>query len=362
MTDTPLSPGSTIGIIGGGQLGRMLTMAAARLGYGCIVLEKGGCPARDVCVDHIDAAYDDADALAMLAEKADVVTYEFENVPIETVERLTGSVPVYPPAKALSCSQDRLAEKRFINETGIGTAPFLAVNNDADIADALKQFGGKGVLKTRRMGYDGKGQHVFNGDAPAEETAIFDEMGGVPLIMEGFIDFACEISIIAARGQDGQIALYDPARNEHSEGILRRSTVPCGAASSIEAKARDAARLIVDALDYVGVLGIEFFVTGNDELLVNEIAPRVHNSGHWTEAACAINQFEQHIRAIVGLPLGSTARHSDCVMENLIGDEIAALPAIAQKADAVVHHYGKRQARPRRKMGHVTYLSARSGS
>ncbi|WP_114388966.1 5-(carboxyamino)imidazole ribonucleotide synthase [Notoacmeibacter marinus] len=357
MTRTPLLPGSTIGILGGGQLGRMLAMAAARLGYSCIVLEKDGCPTRDVCVDHIDAAYDDPDALAALAERADVVTYEFENVPIATVERLTRDVPVYPPAMALSCSQDRLAEKRFINETGIGTAPFLPVDGDRDIAEALKRFGGKGVLKTRRMGYDGKGQRVFDGQGPADTTGIFEAMGGVPLIMEGFIDFACEISIIATRSQSGEIALYDPARNDHAEGILRRSTVPSGAASSVEDLARNAARKIVEALDYVGVLGIEFFVTANDELLVNEIAPRVHNSGHWTEAACGISQFEQHVRAIAGLPLGSTARHSDCVMENLIGDEIAGLPKIAEKANAVLHHYGKRQARPGRKMGHVTYLS-----
>ncbi|RLQ86964.1 5-(carboxyamino)imidazole ribonucleotide synthase [Notoacmeibacter ruber] len=356
MSGPALPPNSTIGIIGGGQLGRMLAMAAARLGYECVVLEKGGCPTRDVCVEQIDAAYDDPAALAKLAERASVVTYEFENVPVGAMEELARHVPVYPPAKALSFSQDRLVEKRFINEHGIATAPFVPADSDEEIADALARFGGRGVLKTRRMGYDGKGQRVFDGKTEAKVDGVFSAMGTVPLILEGFIDFSCEISIIAARSLDGSVAFYDPARNEHSDGILRRSTVPSQISDTVSAQAREAARRILNALDYVGVLGIEFFVTKDQELLVNEIAPRVHNSGHWTEAACAVSQFEQHIRAICGLPLGATSRHSDCVMENLIGDEIDDLPQLAQKPNAVLHHYGKRQARPGRKMGHVTYL------
>ncbi len=355
----PLPANSTIGIIGGGQLGRMLAMAAARLGYASIVLEDGGCPARDVCTHQIDAVYDDAGALAELAERAAVVTYEFENVPVGAIERLAEHVPVHPPAKALSCSQDRLEEKRFINGAGIATAPFIAVDSDADICTALEQFGGDGVLKTRRMGYDGKGQRVFRGRRPGQIEGAFAALGDVPLIMEAFVPFACEISIIAARGTDGTVAFYDPARNEHAEGILRRSTVPSGVPSEVEDQARQAARTLLDAMNYVGVLGIEFFVTDEGGLLVNEMAPRVHNSGHWTEACCAISQFEQHVRAIVGLPLGSTARHSDGVMENLIGAEIDRLSELAKLPNAVLHHYGKRQARPGRKMGHVTYLSPR---
>jgi len=352
----PLVPGSTIGIIGGGQLGRMLAMAAAQLGYRTVILEpQADCPAAQVANRQIVAAYDDPDALAQLAQLSDVVTYEFENVPVAAANSLAGPVPVYPPPKALEVSQDRLVEKRSLNTAGIATANFLPVNNDADLAVALAGFGGTGVLKTCRMGYDGKGQRVFR-NFSGDPTGIYAAMGGVPLIFEQFIAFEREISIIAARGWDGTIRCYDPAENVHRDGILHTSTVPARIPAATAEATRAAAFAIVEALDYIGVIGIEFFVLTDGSLLVNEIAPRVHNSGHWTEAACAVSQFEQHIRAVAGLPLGDTSRHSDCVMENLIGDEALRASALLAEPNLVLHLYGKVEARPGRKMGHFTRI------
>lgn len=352
-----LPAGATIGIIGGGQLGRMLAMAAARLGYRTIVLEpQADCPAAATCNRHIEAAYDDAAALDELAKACDVVTYEFENVPVEAARSLESAVPVYPPPAALDAAQDRLAEKDFLNAAGLATAPYRAVDSDAALVAALEAFGGNGVLKTRRLGYDGKGQRVFRDAGAADTEGVFADMGGVPLILEGFVAFEREISVIAARGQDGAILAYDPAENTHREGILRSSTVPAGIGPATADAAREAASAILSALDYVGVIGVEFFVLGDGALIVNEIAPRVHNSGHWTEAACHVSQFEQHIRAVAGLPLGATGRHSDCVMENLIGDEVLATPRLLEKPNLVLHLYGKAEARPGRKMGHFTRL------
>ena len=355
---TPLAPGSTIGIIGGGQLGRMLAMAAARLGYRTIVLEpQADCPAAQVANRQIAAAYDDPAALAELARGCAVVTYEFENVPVAAAAALAESVPVCPPPLALEVSQDRLAEKRFLNEAGLSTAGYHPVDNDGDLAAALRAFGGSGVLKTRRLGYDGKGQRLFR-DAGADGVGgTFKAMGAVPLILESLVPFEREISVIAARGLDGALAAYDPAENVHRDGILRSSTVPARIPAATAEAARRAAFAILEALGYVGVIGVEFFVLADGSLKVNEIAPRVHNSGHWTEAACAVSQFEQHIRAICGLPLGSTRRHSGCVMENLIGDEALRAAALAAEPDVVLHLYGKAEARPGRKMGHFTRLS-----
>ncbi|MEP9372841.1 5-(carboxyamino)imidazole ribonucleotide synthase [Mesorhizobium sp. KR1-2] len=354
---TPLPAGSTIGIIGGGQLGRMLAMAAARLGYRTIVLEpQPDCPAAQVANDQIVATYDDAIALRELARVCDVVTYEFENVPVTAAQVLAETVSVFPPARALDVSQDRLAEKTFLNGIGIGTADFRAVDDDEDLHAALRDFHGVGVLKTRRMGYDGKGQRVFRNAMPGEASGVFTAMGGVPLILESFVSFDREISVIAARGTDGALSAYDPAENLHRSGILHSSTVPAVVAASTAAAAKDAAFSILEALDYVGVIGVEFFVLADGSLLVNEIAPRVHNSGHWTEAACAISQFEQHVRAVVGLPLGSTMRHSDCVMENLIGDDVQRVEQLAGEPNLMLHLYGKAEARPGRKMGHFTRL------
>lgn len=354
-----LPAGSTIAIIGGGQLGRMLAMAAARLGYRTTILEpQADCPAAQVANRQIVAAYDDPAALDDLAATCAVVTYEFENVPVGAARRLAAKVAVMPPPRALEVSQDRLAEKTFLNEIGVKTAAFRAVESDGDLSEALAAFGWQGVLKTRRLGYDGKGQRVFRGGEQVE--GAFAELGGAPLILEAFVPFVREISVIAARGRDGAIACYDPAENVHRDGILHTSTVPAAIGSETADAARDAARTILNALDYVGVIGVEFFVMADGSLLVNEIAPRVHNSGHWTEAACPISQFEQHIRAIAGLPLGPTGRHSDCLMENLIGDDVMRAPALAAEPDVALHLYGKAEARPGRKMGHFTRIAARN--
>jgi len=354
-----LAAGATIGIIGGGQLGRMLAMAAARLGYRTVILEpQAGCPAAQVANRQIVAAYDDAAALAELADACDVVTYEFENVPVGAATKLAHNVRVSPPPRALEVSQDRLVEKRFLNEAGIGTADFRAIDNDADLAAGLSDFCGRGVLKTCRMGYDGKGQRVFR-DFDGNVDGIFASMGNVPLILESFVPFEREVSVIAARGLDGSLAAYDTAENVHRNGILHTSTVPATISPETGEAANLAAFAILDALDYVGVIGVELFVLADGSLIANEIAPRVHNSGHWTEAACAISQFEQHIRAIAGLPLGDSRRHSDCVMENLIGDDVERVPDLLAEADLVLHLYGKAEARPGRKMGHFTRILAR---
>jgi 5-(carboxyamino)imidazole ribonucleotide synthase len=362
MTSTPgpLPTGSTIGIIGGGQLGRMLAMAAARLGYRTAVLEpQADCPAAQLANRQIVAAYDDPEALAELAGLSAVVTYEFENVPVAAADRLARQVAIFPPPKALEVSQDRLVEKRFLNGIGISTADFVPVDSDVDLASALSDFGGSGVLKTCRLGYDGKGQRLFR-DFAGDVDGAYAAMGGVPLILESLVSFEREISVIAARGRDGSLAAYDPAENVHRDGILHSSTVPAAVSPATAELAGRNAFAILDALDYVGVIGVEFFALADGSLLVNEIAPRVHNSGHWTEAACAISQFEQHIRAIAGLPLGDAARHSDCVMENLIGDDVTRAPALLAEPDLLLHLYGKAEARPGRKMGHFTRIRPRA--
>ncbi|RWE90573.1 MAG: 5-(carboxyamino)imidazole ribonucleotide synthase [Mesorhizobium sp.] len=350
--------GSTIGIIGGGQLGRMLAMAAARLGYRTVVLEpQPDCPAAQVANRQIAAAYDDTAALAELAAVSAVVTYEFENVPVMAASALAVTVPVYPPARALEVAQDRVAEKKFLNGIGIPTADFCPVDNDDELTAALKKFDGSGILKTRRMGYDGKGQRVFRNMETGGFAGTCESMGNVPLILESFVGFEREISVIAARGMDGSLAAYDPAENVHRDGILHSSTLPARIGSETAAAAQAAAAKILAALDYVGVIGIEFFVLADGALLANEIAPRVHNSGHWTEAACTVSQFEQHIRAVAGLPLGNPGRHLNCVMENLIGDDVLRVPALLAEPDLMLHLYGKAEARPGRKMGHFTRMS-----
>jgi 5-(carboxyamino)imidazole ribonucleotide synthase len=357
----PLSRGATIGIIGGGQLGRMLAIAAARLGYHTVVLEpQPDCPAAQLTSRQIVAAYDDPAALDELARSADVVTYEFENVPVEAASRLASSVPVFPPPRALEVSQDRVTEKTFLNANGISTAGFCPAGSDGDIAAALAAFHGSGVLKTRRLGYDGKGQRVIRKGGAGDLSGLYAAMGDVPLILEELVPFEMEISVIAARGRDGSIAAYEPARNVHREGILRSSTVPAGVSGTIAREARRASSALLEALGYVGVIGVEFFVTAKGEVLANEFAPRVHNSGHWTEAACVVSQFEQHVRAIAGLPLGDPARHSDCVMENLIGEDVDRVPELLGEADVMAHLYGKAETRPGRKMGHFTRLFPRS--
>jgi 5-(carboxyamino)imidazole ribonucleotide synthase len=351
-----LPPGSTIGIIGGGQLGRMLAMAAARLGYRTTILEpQPDCPAAQVANRQIVAAYDNASALEELASTSAVVTYEFENVPVAAAEALEKNVAVYPPPKALQISQDRLVEKGFLNEIGIPTAKFAVVDDDRQLADALAKLGG-GVLKTRRMGYDGKGQRVFRDAGPEAANGAYAAMGGVPLILEEFIPFEREISVIAARAIDGTVVAYEPAENVHRNGILHTSTAPAALSDNTSILVREYAVALLCQLSYVGVLGLEFFVTADGGLVANEFAPRVHNSGHWTEAACAVSQFELHIRAIVGLPMVAVKQHSDCVMENLIGDDVLRAEALAAEPDVLIHLYGKAESRPGRKMGHFTRL------
>ncbi|TJV19573.1 MAG: 5-(carboxyamino)imidazole ribonucleotide synthase, partial [Mesorhizobium sp.] len=274
-----------------------------------------------------------------------------------TSSALAVTVPVYPPARALEVAQDRVVEKKFLNGIGIPTADFCPVDNDDELTAALKKFDGSGILKTRRMGYDGKGQRVFRNMETGGFAGTCEAMGNVPLILESFVAFEREISVIAARGMDGSLAAYDPAENIHRSGILHSSTLPARIGSETAAAAQAAAAEILAALYYVGVIGIEFFVLADGALLANEIAPRVHNSGHWTEAACLVSQFEQHIRAVAGLPLGNPGRHFDCVMENLIGDDILRVPALLAEPDLMLHLYGKAEARPGRKMGHFTRMS-----
>lgn len=354
----PLGANATIGIIGGGQLGRMMASAAARLGFKTIVLEPGAeAPASQLCNEHIMAAYDDPAALARLSDACDIVTYEFENVPREAVLVLEGKCPLAPPAMALEISQDRLTEKNFLQKSGINVAPFVNVESLEDLQEGLSQFGG-GVLKTRRFGYDGKGQHVFVDDDPENAAGVFAELGAGPFVLEQKIDFRSEVSVIAARGWDGSIFCYDPATNSHENGILRRSTVPATLSSDLIDRAKQMTSALLDALEYVGVIGVEFFETDTG-LLVNEFAPRVHNSGHWTYEACSVSQFEMHIRAICGLPLVSS-RYHDCEMVNLLGSEIDVLDAYWEDASATVTLYGKTDAKPGRKMGHVTFLKGQA--
>lgn len=351
-----LPAGSTIGIIGGGQLGRMLAMAASRFSYKTIVLDPSAdCPAAQLCSDHIIAAYDDETALAELASRADVITYEFENVPVAPLKAL-GETPLAPSAKALEVAQDRLIEKDFLNAHGIPTAPYRDITSIEDLSHALNAFGGKGILKTRHMGYDGKGQIRLSDPTAAEQATALASLEGVPVILEGFVHFTDEISVIAARGFDGHGVAFPPARNVHENGILATSTAPSGLASDKIDEAQKATEKLLTALGYVGVMGVEFFITEDGQILANEFAPRIHNSGHWTEAACAISQFEMHIRAITGHALPTPVLHTPCVMHNLIGDQIEQLETLAQDPNAHIHLYGKAETRQGRKMGHVTRL------
>ena len=337
----------TIGILGGGQLGRMLSVAASRLGLRCHIYEPGAAPAGDVAWRLTTAPYDDPEALRAFADSVDVITYEFENVPTGALDMLEAIRPIRPNRRALAVSQDRLTEKTFLNGIGLATAPFADVPDRDALAGALDRIGRPAILKTRRLGYDGKGQ-LRIGDGPAGWT-------GAPSVLEGVVDFSAEISVIIARGADGQVAAFDPGLNVHRAGILRTTTVPCGLPAARVTDAVLIAARIANALDYVGVLGVELFVTP-DALIVNEIAPRVHNSGHWTQAGCAVDQFEQHIRAVAGLPLGDGRRHADVVMENLIGDDMDRLPGLLARPRTQVHLYGKGAPRPGRKMGHVNRI------
>ncbi len=350
----PLPTGATIGIFGGGQLGRMLALAAARLGLKCHVFDPAADgPAAQVADRVTTAAFDDLDAIRAFAAAVDVVTYEFENIPAAALDALADTVPHHPPRVALETSQDRLIEKTFLQDLGLQTAPFAKVETAEDLQQAMIDIGLPGILKTTRLGYDGKGQARLNTVDDAESALA--AMQGATAVYEGFVDFSHEVSVIAARAPDGAVSCFDPGENLHREGILRTTTVPARLTPAQRTDAVLLAARILNALNYVGVLGVELFVTSKG-LIVNEIAPRVHNSGHWTQNGCTVDQFEQHIRAIAGWPLGDGKRHSDVTMENLIGDDMARVPDLANQPNTALHLYGKAETRAGRKMGHVNIV------
>jgi len=351
-----LSQGATIGILGGGQLGRMLSVAASRLGYRCHIYEPGAAPAGDVALTVTTAPYENEAALRAFAASVDVITYEFENVPTSALDLLESLRPIRPNRRALAISQDRISEKSFLNELGLQTAPWAAVNSEADLRAAAEQLGLPAILKTTRLGYDGKGQVKLT--ATTDIPAAWASMNNAACVLEGFVAFDREVSLIAARGLDGSVSVYDPGENVHREGILRTTTVPARLSPGQRSDAILLAARILNALDYVGVMGVELFVTPQG-LLVNEIAPRVHNSGHWTQQGCTVDQFEQHIRAVAGLPLGDGNRYANVVMENLIGDDVLRVPDLLKARDTAVHLYGKGNPRPGRKMGHVNRITGK---
>ncbi len=355
MTD-PLPQGATIGILGGGQLGRMLSVAASRLGYKTHIFEPGAePPAAQVAHALTTAPYEDETALRAFAEAVDVITYEFENIPTSALDMLEALKPIRPGREALRVSQDRLTEKDFLTGLGLQTAPYADIPDAAALAAALDRIGTPAILKTRRFGYDGKGQARIM--APEDAQAALAEMAGAPALLEGFVDFSHEVSVIAARGLDGSVSCFDPGENVHRGGILHTTTVPARLRPAQRTDAVLLAAKILNALDYVGVMGVELFVTPAG-LIVNEIAPRVHNSGHWTQNGCAVDQFEQHIRAVAGLPLGDGTRHADVEMLNLIGDDVADLSAHLATPHTALHLYGKAEAKPGRKMGHVNRITS----
>lgn len=350
-----LKPGATIGILGGGQLGRMLAIAAARLGFHChIYCPEAGSPAFEVARDHTLAAYEDETALSEFAGRVDVVTLEFENVPVAAFRFLASRVPVAPSADALEIAQDRLAEKSFANKLGLRTAPFADVTDAAALETGLARIGTPAILKTRRFGYDGKGQVKIM--ALAEAPSAFADLKGAPAILEGFVCFSREVSVIAARTAKGAFAPFDVTENEHRQHILDRSIAPAEVSAETRGKAIAAARALGEGLGYVGTFAVEFFVVGED-VIVNEIAPRVHNSGHWTLDGAITCQFEQHIRAIAGWPLGDPARIARVEMLNLVGENTARWEMLAAEPATKIHLYGKAETRPGRKMGHATRLA-----
>jgi 5-(carboxyamino)imidazole ribonucleotide synthase len=353
-----LEPEATIGILGGGQLGRMLALAAARLGFKChIFAPSPDSPAFDVVHRVTCADYNDSEALDRFAADVDVVTYEFENVPAETATFLAARRPVLPDPQVLAITQDRLVEKTFIGGLGIGTASFAAVDGPADLAAAIERIGRPAILKTRRFGYDGKGHAIIrNGSDPA---AAWRDIGGQPCILEAFVPFEREVSVVAARAYDGSVECFDVTENEHRDHILKISRVPAALPEAAAAEARRIAETIAQKFNYVGVLAVEMFVLRDGgEILVNEIAPRVHNSGHWTLDGASVSQFEQHIRAVAGWPLAKPVRCGRVEMTNLIGSEVEEYRAWLKVPGAAVHLYGKAAVRPGRKMGHVTRVFA----
>ena len=352
----PLPPGSRIGVLGGGQLGRMLALAAARLGFDVTILEpQPDSPASRVADRTLQAPYADAEALKVLAETCDVVTFEFENVPAAVVERLeTLGAVAAPGRRALAVAQDRVSEKQFFRDQGIATADFAPVAGPADISAALGRLGGRALLKTRREGYDGKGQTWVEG--PQDASAAFGRIGAKPAVLEARVPFVRELSVIGARNHAGQVACYPLGENRHENGVLRTTLAPARTSLATRAQAEAIARRTLEALDYVGVIGVELFELTGGALVVNEFAPRVHNSGHWTLDGCEVDQFEQHVRAIAGWPLGTTEALAEVEMTNLLGFEVDGWEALAADPAARLWLYGKGEARAGRKMGHVNRL------
>jgi 5-(carboxyamino)imidazole ribonucleotide synthase len=352
----PLPPNATIGLVGGGQLGRMSAMAAARLGYRCHILTREvDSPAAQVAHAVTISDYAEPGPLRAFAAAVDVISFEFENVSAEGLDLLDSLKPVRPAPSVLRISQDRIAEKSFLNNAGVATAPWRPVASLDDLRAAAAELGLPAVLKTTRLGYDGKGQRTLRD--PSEFAEAFAALEPKPLILEGFVDFACEISVVIARGADGAMSAFDTVENRHRAHILDVTLAPARISAEIAAASQAIARRVVEALDLVGLLAVEMFVDATGRVLVNEIAPRPHNSGHWTLDACPASQFELHIRSIAGLPLPPAVRHSDAVMKNLIGPEgLAQWPGILATPGLIPHLYGKTEARPGRKMGHVTRL------
>jgi 5-(carboxyamino)imidazole ribonucleotide synthase len=359
MTGFPLPPNATIGLVGGGQLGRMSALAAARLGYRCHILTREtDSPAAQVSHAVTISDYSEPTALREFANAVDVISFEFENVSAEGLDLLASIRPVRPAPSVLRISQDRIAEKSFLNNAGVATAPWALVETLDDLTAAAARLGLPAVLKTTRLGYDGKGQAMLR--TPDDLAPAFERLSPKPLVLEGFVDFACEISVVIARGADGAMAAFDTVENRHKDHILDLTLAPARVAPVVDHAAQAIARRVAAALDLVGLLAVEMFVDATGRVLVNEIAPRPHNSGHWTIDACPASQFELHIRAIAGLPLPPTTRHSDAVMKNLIGpDGMALWPAAVAEPNLIPHLYGKATATPGRKMGHVTRLFPR---
>lgn len=350
-----LAPGAAIGIVGGGQLGRMTAIAAARLGFRAVVLDPAAAPPAADVAHHLRAAYDDTDALDRFAALADVITFEFENVSASALARLAARRPVRPAPSVLGISQDRAAEKSFLNKAGIATAPWRSVHDEASLQSALAAIGRPALLKTTRFGYDGKGQVSLRTEA--EITSALASLGPGPFVLEGRVDFACELSVIVARGLDGTLRAFDPVENRHRDGILALTLAPAPIAPAVAAEASAIAERVATALDLVGLLAVEMFVDRDGRVLVNELAPRPHNSGHWTIEACLHDQFALHARAVGGLALPSPRRHSDAVMINLLGPAGRdAWPRLLLRPDISPHWYGKPEARPGRKLGHATML------
>lgn len=358
--DGPLSPGAIIGIVGGGQLGRMLSLAAARLGFDVAVLAReAGSPAGRVSAYEIVAEYGDPEALRRLGELCDVVTFEFENLSAPALAALAeDGVAVRPPAQALLVSQDRVLEKNFLNRHGVETCAFAEVAGPEDIKAALERLGAPALLKSRRDGYDGKGQAWVRSAAEAE--AAFEAIGARPAVLEEKVAFVREVSVIGARGCDGALAFYPMGENRHESGVLRRTLAPAEAPAALRSTAEDMTRRLLEALDYVGVIGLELFELPGGRLIANEFAPRVHNTGHWTLDGCAVDQFEQHVRAVAGWPLGPVDPLFRTEMVNLLGDEAEAWEPLSKDPEARLWLYGKGASAPRRKMGHVNRRADRS--